>query len=150
MKLYKALKLKKSLSGEISKLKTQIKEHNSYLVGSKNSERFNVKEKYKELFKKINNLIALKYVINEANREIQSKIYLIGEYKGLITFLNEVDVKEGMQSISYSESIKEYAVHLNESERDEVIADYQKKVDALQDEIDTFNHTTEIPWGEEE
>ena len=31
MKLYKALKLKKNLIGEISKLKQQIKEKNSYL-----------------------------------------------------------------------------------------------------------------------
>lgn len=148
MKLYKALKLRKTLLGEINKLKQEIKEHNSYLVGSKNSERFDVHEAYADLYKKINNLVALKYVINEANREIQSKIYLLSEYKALIAFLNEMSVKEGSQAIGYSEQIREYAVHMNDADVRELVAEYQKKVDALQDEIDVFNHTTEIPWGE--
>ncbi|MDA3781460.1 MAG: hypothetical protein PF487_14720 [Bacteroidales bacterium] len=38
MKLYKALKLRKNLIGEITGLKQQIEEKNSYLEGSKNGE----------------------------------------------------------------------------------------------------------------
>jgi len=146
MRLYKALKIRKSLVGEISKLKEQIKQKNSHLVGSKNAERFDVKEKYQELYDKINELVGLKYAINEANREIQGKIYLLGEYKALISFLTELNVNEGTQSIGYSDVVREYAVHITESERDEMIKDYQTKLDAIQEEIDVFNHTTEIPW----
>jgi transcription initiation factor IIE alpha subunit len=150
MKLYKALKIRKSLIGDINKLKEEIKSHNSFLVGSKNSERYNVNEAYNQLFNKVNNLVALKYVINEANREIQSKIYLLSEYKALIAFLNEISVKEGVQAIGYAEQLREYAVHLNEYEIKKMIEKYQTKIDALQDEIDIFNHTTDIPWGNEE
>jgi len=148
MKLYKALKVRKGLVGEITKLKAQIKEKNSHLVGSKNAERFNVEQKYDELYNKINELVGLKYAINEANREIQAKIYLLGEYKALISFLGELSVTEGTSSIPYTEVVREYAVHINESQRDELIKEYQAKVDAIQEEIDVFNHTTEIPWGE--
>lgn len=148
MKLYKALKLKKTLLGEISNLKKEIKEHNSYLVGSKNSEKFNVKEAYIELYEKINNLVALKYVINESNREIQDKIYKISEFKGLIAFLNDVSVKEGSHSVGYSEQVREYSVHMDNEYIKNLISEYQKKVDALQDDIDVFNHTTDIPWNE--
>lgn len=149
MKLYKALKLRKSLIGEISKLKQQIKDKNSYLVGSQNGEKFSVDETYAELLKKIEMLTALKYVINEANREIQSKIYLLAEYKALITFWNEVSVVEGSQTSGYSEVLREYKVQYDENRRNVIVKDFQKKVDALQEELDTFNYNTDIPWGDE-
>ena len=30
-----------------------------------------------------------------------------------------------------------------------MVAEFQKKIDALQEEIDTYNYTTEIPWNKE-
>ena len=150
MKLYKALKLRKSLVGEISKLKEQIKEKNSYLVGSLNGEKYDVNSKYLELTNKINELVALKFIINEANREIQSKIFIISEYKALIAFWNEVSVVEGTQTVGYSETLREYKVQFDESKRNQIVKEFQKKVDALQEELDTFNYTTEIPWGDAE
>jgi len=150
MKLYKALKLRKGLLGEIVKLKQQIKEKNSYLIGSKNAENFDMQKNYEMLLSKIDELTSLKYVIGEANREIQHKIYVMGEYKALIAFWNEVPVVEGTQEARYGEAIREYNIHFNEIKRNNIIAEFQKRVDALQDEIDVFNHTTEIPWGDME
>ena len=150
MKLQKALKLKKNLIGEITKLKQQIRDKNSYLVGSINAENSDVKELYKTLTIKISELVGLKYAINEANREIQSQIYLLSEYKALISFLNEVSVVEGAKVVGYSETnIRDYKVHITEKERDEIIAELQIKVDAIQEQIDTYNYTTDIPWGNE-
>jgi len=148
MKLYKALKLRKNLIGEITNLKEQIKEKNSYLEGSKNGEKFNVEEKYDELLKKIDILTGLKFVINEANREIQAKIYVLSEYKALIAFWKEVSVVEGSQVIGYSDKIQNYVVQIDEEKRNKIISDFQKRVDAIQEEIDDYNFTTEIPWGE--
>ena len=34
--------------------------------------------------------------------------------------------------------------------RNQIVKEFQKKVDALQEELDTFNYTTEIPWGDAE
>ena len=68
MKLYKALKERKNLIGDIAKLKQQIKAKNSYLEGSKNGENFNAEKTYLELLSKIDELTGLKFVINEANR----------------------------------------------------------------------------------
>ena len=150
MKLYKALKLRKSLIGEISKLRKLISENNSYLEGSKNGEKFDAENAYNVLLNKINELCALKYVINEANREIQSKIYLLSEYKSLITFWNELNVREGNHSSEYGENIKKYMVHFDETHREKTIKEYQIKVNAIQDEIDEYNYLTDIPWGEME
>ena len=148
MKLYKALKLRKNLVGEISKLKQQIKEKNSYLEGSKNGEKFDVSKAYKELLSKIDELTGLKYVINEANREIQARIYVLSEYKALIAFLNEVSVVEGTQVTGYSDKIQNYVVQIDEAKRNELVKEFQKSVDALQEELDGYNFTTEIPWGD--
>lgn len=148
MKLYKALKLRKNLVGEITKLKQLIKEKNSYLEGSKNGEKFDVTEAYDVLLDKIQELTSLKFVINEANREIQARIYLLGEYKALIAFWNEVSVVEGSQMIGYSDKVQNYVVHIDEAKRNEIIKDFQKRVDAIQDELDEYNFNTEIPWGD--
>ena len=148
MKLYKALKLRKNLVGEITKLKQQIKEKNSYLEGSKNGENFDAEKAYEMLLEKIQELTSLKFVINEANREIQAQIYLLGEYKALITFWNEVSILEGSQIAGYSDKVLTYNVNFNESTKEEKIKEYQKKVDAIQEELDEYNFSTDIPWGD--
>ncbi len=148
MKLYKALKLKKKLTGEIAALKDQIKSKNSYLVNSKNAEKFVVADLYKELLSKIETLTNLKFAINEANHEIQSKIYMLAEYKALVAFWKEVPVLEGDHTSGYSETIKTYNVQIDEKERNKLIEEYQLKIDAIQEDIDTHNYTTDILWDE--
>lgn len=151
MKLYKALKLRKTLIGEIAKLKQQIKEKNSYLEGSLNAEKVDVKELYNELLNKIDELTGLKFAINIANGEIQNKIYVLSEYKALIAFWNEVSVVEGAQIHGYSETtVRNYKVHVDENKRNEIIKEFQMRVDALQEDIDVYNYTTEIAWDEPE
>lgn len=151
MKLHKALKLRKKLTGDIARLKAQIQSKNSYIAGSLNPEKYSVRKIYSELQAKIDELVGLKYAINEANHEIQDKIYRLSEYKALIAFWNDVSVQEGTQTIStYSDKTQEYVVQIDEENRNKMVAEFQVKVDALQEEIDTFNYTTDIPWGEEE
>lgn len=148
MKLYKALKLRKNLVGEISKIKHQIREKNSYLEGSKNGEKFSVDTAYQELMAKIQELTSLKFVINEANREIQAQIYLLSEYKALIAFLNEMNVTEGANTSGYNDNVLNYVAQYDEEKRDELVKNFQTIVDALQDELDEYNFNTEIPWGD--
>ena len=150
MRLYKLLKLRKGLVGEINKLKEQIKDKNSYLVGSQNGAKFNVEEQYKILLEKIDKLTALKFVINEANKEIQSQLYVLGEYKALIAFWKEVSVAEGTQTMNtYSDKTTEYIVQFDEAKRDGIVNDFQKRVDAIQEAIDEYNFTTDVPWEDE-
>ena len=148
MKLYKALKLRKKLVGEVAKLKQQIQAKNSYTEGSLNPEKFNVNTIYVELQKKINELVGLKWVINEANRPIQEQIYRLSELKALLVFWNGVSVQEGTHTIGYSDvKTVEYKAQIDEIQRNEMVEEFQKKIDAAQEEIDTYNYTTDIPWG---
>ena len=47
-----------------------------------------------------------------------------------------------------SESLREYKAQVDDETRNKYVADFQKRVDAIQEEIDTYNYTTEIPWDE--
>ena len=71
------------------------------------------------------------------------------EYKALIAFWKDVSVIEGTQVHGFSESVvRNYVVQFDETKRNEIIKDFQKRVDALQEEIDMYNYTTDIPWGD--
>lgn len=149
MKLHKALKLRKKLVGEIAKLKADIQNKNSYIQGSLNADKYNVPKLYDELLEKIDQLTGLKYIINEANKEIQAQIYTLAEYKSLIAFWNGVPTAEGTQVHGYSDAkTLEYKVQVDEETRNNYVKAFQTRVDAIQEEIDVFNYTTEIPWDE--
>jgi hypothetical protein len=148
MKLYKALKLRKKLVGEVAKLKQLIQVKNSYTVGSVDPTKFSVEKIYIELQAKINELVGLKYIINEANRPIQEQIYRLSELKALLVFWNGVNVTEGEQMVGYSEAKTiEYKAQIDEIKRNQMVEEFQKKIDVIQEEIDTYNYTTDIPWG---
>lgn len=149
MKLQKALKVRKKLVGEIAKLKQQIQSKNSYAVGSVDPNKFDVNKIYVELQAKIDELVGLKFIVNEANREIQSKIYTLSELKALVVFWNGVPVTEGTQIIGYSDAKSvEYKAQIDEITRNQMVEEFQKKIDALQEDIDTYNYATDIPWGD--
>ena len=147
MKLKKALKQIKKLVGEIVKLKEQIKSKNSYISGSSSADKFDINKTYAELQAKIDELVGLKFIINEANHPIQEQIYRLSELKALLTFWNEVSVVEGLQSIGYSDTVKDYKTHIDEQKRNDMVAEFQKKIDVVQEEIDNYNYITDIPWG---
>lgn len=150
MKLSKALKEKKRLAAEIAHLKNLINSKNSYLQGSNVPEKFDVKKMYEDLNVKIQELVNLKIIINEANRDIQPMIYTLGEYKAMISFLGILNVQEGFIPESFRQSEATYDVQIDEVEKERMLKEYQNKADALQDEIDTYNYTTEVMWKDDD
>ena len=148
MKLHKALKKRKSLIGEITKIKELIKTKNSYLEGSTSAKKYEVHELDQQLMSKITELTGIKFAINLANAEIQAKIYILSEYKALIAFWKEVDVDEGAKVVGYSDAIRNYVAQYDEHKRDSIVNEFQLKVDAIQEEIDVYNYNTDFPWDE--
>jgi hypothetical protein len=149
MKLSKALKEKKRLAAEISKLKTKINAKNSYVKGTNVPEKFDANKMYLELLSKTEDLVNLKIIINNANREIQPMIYMLGEYKSLISFLDGLNTHEGIETNRFSDSTTEHVTQIDEIKKDKLRQEFQEKIDSLQEEIDTYNYTTNISWGDE-
>lgn len=149
MKLAKALKEKKKLTSEISHLKNLIQSKNSFIKGSNTPDKFDVERLFSELQEKIQELVNLKIVINQANKEIQSLIYQLSEYKAIISFLEGLDVKEGIREDRFTNNVLEYDVQFDELKKNELIKEYQDKADSIQDQIDNYNHTVEVSWNDE-
>ncbi|MFW5847768.1 MAG: hypothetical protein ACOCVF_02500 [bacterium] len=147
MKLYKALKLKNKLANEIADLKRKIMQKNSMVEGS--IEYYDVNELYEELLIKIDKLVALKNAINLKNVEIQNKIYLLAEYKGMISFLKGIPTKEGFEKSKSFGEVSEYnfVVSINEVQKEKLINDFQEEIDELQETVDHFNYTTDIDFN---
>ncbi|MFW5847671.1 MAG: hypothetical protein ACOCVF_02015 [bacterium] len=148
MILQRALKEKNRLVSRINKLKTKIQRKNSYREGDPTPDQFKVHDLMRELFENLEKLNTLKFVINEANREIQPYIYQISEYKSLIQFLQNISVQEGVVD-NYNGNSVVYKTQMNELEINEMVENFENKIDLLQEEIDRYNYTTDIPWGDE-
>ncbi|MFW6225370.1 MAG: hypothetical protein ACOC3V_00260 [bacterium] len=148
MKLAKALKEKKRLAAEVAHLKNKINSYNSYIKDSNVPQKFNVIEMYSTLQSKVQNLVNLKIVINEANKEIQPLIFLLSEYKAMIAFLNILNTREGIEPASFSKGEVFHEVQIDALEKENLIKEFQDKADNIQDKIDTYNYTTEVSWNE--
>ena len=68
----------------------------------------------------------------------------MSELKGIINMLKKLDCTPGKEGRGYSDVVMEYEVIYNEKQRDELVEKYQDEVDALQAEVDYFNHNTEL------
>ena len=150
MKLQKALKVKKTLANEIVVLERLIRQKNSFIEGTVNTETFNVPKLYEELEDKISQLVSLKLAINTANEQIQSCIYLISEYKSLINFWNGLETTSGIQyqtGYAAANIERKYVAQFDEVYKIAKVKELQEKIDLLQERIDTYNHNIEIPWG---
>jgi len=141
MKLFQALKEKQKLSGEISKLKQRVLNNNSILKG--NERDYSVKETMIELLAKENMLIQMKFDIQNANKPIYKDIFRLSELKGRLQFLKSINTTNGIKT-NYSDESIEYEAELSRTEVDTLIDEIVAQIYKIQDELDMFNHTTNI------
>ncbi|MGB0582046.1 MAG: hypothetical protein ACPGVU_20310, partial [Limisphaerales bacterium] len=70
------------------------------------------------------------------------------ELKGLVATLNSLDTRTGvhLESGNYVERPVEveYMAQLGKVEVDRLVAEFEKEIDSVQDELDEFNFTNEI------
>lgn len=142
MKIAKALKEKNILVREILELTHRINKYNAIIKG--NTRPYNMDVEMKSLLDKKEQLVRLKAAITKANQPIQDKIYRLSEYKDFLKMLKDLNTLEGKNVHDYREVISEYESQIKETDKNNVIALYQKKVDELQEELDNFNHSTEL------
>lgn len=141
MKLATALKEKNKIVKKIKTLQQRIQNNNSILEG--NTRQYEPEENIFILESEIQNLISLKHKIASANSPIQCKIIEMGEMKTYIVFLRSIDTKDGKQ-YSFRESQVTYESQISEKEISEMIEKIEIKIERIQEEIDSFNHSTEI------
>lgn len=145
MKLAKALKLKNKLAGEVAHLKELLAQQNSR--STKQKFDYDNHKVLDELRAKIAELVATKAAIGAANAAVYAKIFRLAELKGLATTLKGLSTKEGVyaESLGYAQSVEvEYVAQIKKSEADQLAAELEAEIQALQDALDEFNFTRSI------
>ena len=151
MKLARALKLKNKISGEIARISTLLSSEN--VQTGNNSSKFKLVELVVSLRTKREKLVALKTGIAKANVGIWETIFKITEAKGQITFLRQLNTREGeyKDSGGYGDipSVVIYKPFLNKLDVETQVNDLESEIDLLQEKVDHYNQITEIDFAVE-
>lgn len=143
--LAKALKLKNSLTKEISELKQKVQNSNLQTDRVRNSYRSD--EEGSKLTGKVDKLVELKTKIAQANAPIWESIFKIAEAKGLIETFNGMRIIDQDQ-IQYkpdgTEVVLSTKPYITEDQKAKMVKDYEAVIEREQDVIDAFNATTKI------
>jgi hypothetical protein len=141
--LAKALKVKNRLAGRLAKVQADIQAYNSVPVGQ--ADQVNVPALLKTREELVEALVALKTVINEANREVQRDIYDLAEKKATAQFLGGLNTRHGPQPPVYPSTTEViYVAALKKADVDALVLRLEKEIDHLQDRLDQFNHARKI------
>lgn len=147
MNLAQALKLKNRLAGELVR-KQQI-------LGRENARRNDSVSKidreavWNEIVEISDKLGELKGRISRANIAIYPSLERMAELKSRITFLSNLPKREG-EEVSFVGRDSEKLIYtwdsfINQERADEEVADLQEEINDLQDKVDAYNATTQLP-----
>ena len=131
----RALKEKSRIVGRIHTLTDVINHENSLAEGSTRS--VDLKETFAQVKALTEQLIGLKAAIAKGNQGAIDKIVELGEVKSIIGFLNRLNTSEAF-SDDYSRHVKLEAAIRKADVLIEVDT-YQRRANAIQDELDDFN-----------
>jgi hypothetical protein len=148
MNIAKALKVKSRYGNKIASLQNDIQQYNSVPTGDR---KIDVNKMMEDLDKSIHNLIVLKILIFEASAPMRETILMLAEAKSRITFLRGIDTHEGKGKDSdygrgrgYVDSEVEFSTAFDITWVRADVEKCEEQIDKLQDELDVFNHKTEI------
>ena len=149
MNLAKALKTKSRYVHKVAALQDDIQKYNSVPVGQE--KKIDVNKMMENLKKAVHNLIVLKILIFEASAPMRETILTLAETKSRIAFLRGIDTHEGKgKENDYSRGRNYVDADLEFSTAFDIVwvrTEVEKcegQIDKLQDELDVFNHKTEV------
>ena len=144
MTLAKALQRKNKTARKIKKVSDDICSHNSIIAG--NEAEINVLQLNNERCDLMNYMVFLKTAIHNACKPVRDKIFRLSELKASISFYNSLSTRHGKAPASHfaSSETVEYRATIRKADVDKFVADLERQIDDLQDELDAFNHETQI------
>lgn len=130
-----------------------IQKYNSIPTDQAKERKIDVNMMMEKLEKAVHNLIRLKIIIFTASNPMRETILTLAEAKSRISFLREIDTHEGRgKSNDYSHSRGYVDFEIDFSAAFDIIwvrseiEKCEEQIDKLQDELDVFNHKTEIEF----
>jgi len=143
--LAKALKLKNRLAGRLTNVQGDITVFNSVLKEQVGKVDIPACVKLRDQIQE--SLIGLKTKIILANGEIQETLIRMGETKSKLTFLGSIPVRDGQERHGYQNTEITWVASISKADIDAERNKLEADIDAMQDKVDTYNHThlLEIP-----
>lgn len=140
--LAKALKLKKRLAGRIDEVKNNIRTYNSIQDGQ--TRPYDIHKLNEEYVQLAQFMVALKMALYKGNLGIQEKLFVLGEYKGAIEHFKAIPTRQGTVKSEYNDTEITYTSVLDKLWVDGKVKEYERLVDATQDDIDIYNNSTKV------
>lgn len=140
MNIAQAMKQKNRLAKKLAQIRSDIQTENSRLEG--NTPTMDIESLMKEQDQVVESLIRLKIAIFVASTPVREHILRMAEYKAIIGFLNGIDTRSG-QIKDYGDPVS-YEATFSKSWVREQVEKCEAEIDVLQDELDAFNHRTEV------
>lgn len=139
------------MAQKIATLQIDIQKHNS--IPSEQEKKIDVTIMMEELDQAVKDLIRLKIIIFQASISMRETILTLAETKSRISFLRGIDTHEGKsKSNDFSHSRGFYDSETSFSAEFDIlwvreeVAKCEEQIDKLQDELDVFNHKTDIEF----
>jgi nucleoside-triphosphatase THEP1 len=145
MNLAQALKSKVRLEKKANELLARIKKYNKTNV--KNTSNVPDMTVLLAEWDKVNDEMSkLKQKIATATTPVMNIIFQQAMLRKLINVVKELDCDPvGKKEYYAKEEPEVYKIQLNESNRDSLVEEIQKDIDAIQDKLDDFNAITMLP-----
>jgi len=144
-----ALKKKNALTKDMVTQQALLIAHNTYKTRNKETIEYDTKAVLNNFVANIGCLVETKAAIARANHDVWPKIFRLAELKGLVSTLKQIPVKQGieLESTGYGAEAKEveYKATLTHTDIDKKIKEFENEMERLQDDLDKFNFTTEVP-----
>lgn len=143
--LAKALKLKNRLAGRLNKTQTDIQTYNSVLAEQAN--QVDVPALCKLRDEIAEQLVVLKTKIVFGNAEIQSDLIRQGELMSKLTWLATLETRDGKRH-GYQNTEVTWVASVKKTDVDKETKKLEAEIDAIQDKLDSYNHTQKIEVSE--
>ncbi len=145
MNIKQALKRKNKLVGMINEEFHKASQYN--VIDEGNPRPYSATEAIGTWMQLSNELIVLKTQIHKANVPVYDKIFELSELKNQVKYLKTLNCTSGKVSTSRWGSETEPVIkhaEINVVERDKMVKSLESRIESLQDELDQWNHNTQI------
>lgn len=146
MNIAKALVHKNKLVSKLNNTFSKIQKNNSTIIGT--DVAYDVKALLTETDNIIEELVRLKTALHVASAPVRNKVFKMSELKASVKMLQSVSTSSGPVVDHYSRAEKPlvYVAVIGEVEKEKIITGRETEIELLQEELDKFNHTTEVTW----
>lgn len=142
MNIAQALKEKNKVTSELSKLWSRFRQYNS--VNSGETQAYDPAKTWDDILIAQIRLVDLKTRIHDASSPVRSKIFSLSEKKAQIQNLRGLDTTSGTMNDRYSGAPIVRVATFNILWKDQMIEKIESEIEEIQEELDRFNHTTQI------